>query len=204
MSQGGYVTLVGFVAREPRLREIKDGRHVTEVRVGTTTRVLNKATGEWHDGDTSYFNVNCWRRLADHVNASLHKGDPVVVKGRFKTRSYEDKAGRLRTEVEIVADTVGHDLNRGVANYLRQHRPRPEGAGDRSADESMETVDVAEDIEIIDEEAIEQFGRELDEDLDEAARALGNDADRDAQDALGAQDLRESQDAVPPVPQVPF
>jgi single-strand DNA-binding protein len=205
MSQGGYVTLVGFVAREPRLRQLVDGRHVTEVRVGTTTRVLDKLTNEWRDGDTSYYTVNCWRRLADHVNASLRKGDPVMVKGRFKTRSYEDKVGRLRTEVEIVADTVGHDLNRGVANYIRQHRPRTEDADGRTAEqadgrtaeESAETVEAAEDIDIIDEEAIEQFGRELEAGLDEAARALDD-------DTADEPEIQPAQDAVPPVPQVPF
>jgi single-strand DNA-binding protein len=203
MSQGGYVTLVGFVAREPRLREVKGGRHVAEMRVGTTTRVLDRDTGEWHDADTSYYTVNCWRRLADHVNASMRKGDPVMVKGRFKTRSYEDKAGRLRTEVEIVADAVGHDLNRGVASYIRNQRPRPGEAGDRAADErtaataatetadAMDAADSAEDMDILDEEAIERFGRELDEGLDEAAQALD-------------EDDPEGEAAVPGVPRVPF
>src|SRR5260370_37936855 len=32
MSQGGYVTLGGFVAREPSLRQTKDGKNVTDVR----------------------------------------------------------------------------------------------------------------------------------------------------------------------------
>ena len=191
MSQGGYVTLVGFVAKEPRLRLVKDGRHVTEVRVGTTTRVLDRTSNEWRYGDTSYYTVNCWRRLADHVNASLHKGDPVMVKGRFKTRSYEDKAGRLRTEVEIVADTVGHDLNRGVANYLRQHRQRPDETADRSLNdgassavnaETGESGEAAEDIDILDDEAIEQFGRELDAGLDDEELLHGSDGPRESQE----------------------
>jgi single-strand DNA-binding protein len=178
MTQGGYVTLVGFVAREPNLRETRDGRHVTDVRVGTTTRLLDKETGAWRDGETSYYSVSCWRRLADHVKASLRKGDPVVVKGRFKTRSYEDKTGRLRTEVEIVADTVGHDLNRGVANYIRLQRPAlaapgdgagPGGTGPGGAEaDAAANEDLGEDAGMIDEEAIEQFGRELDAGLDEA------------------------------------
>src|SRR5260370_28619481 len=67
-----------------------------------------------------------------------------MIKGRFKTRSYEDKAGRLRTEVEIVADTVGHDLNRGVANYLRPHLPPADTAGDSAGDESPGTAELAE------------------------------------------------------------
>jgi single-strand DNA-binding protein len=183
MSQGGFVTLVGFVAREPNLRQTKDGRHVADVRVGATTRMVDKLTGEWVDGDTSYYTVTCWRRLADHAKASLRKGDPVVVKGRFRTSSYEDKTGRLRTEVEIVADTVGHDLNRGIANYIRAERPRPDTVGDRAADGPQDASEGSPGGDLIDEEAIERFGRELEEGLNEAelgAHALGPDEAADA------------------------
>jgi single-strand DNA-binding protein len=191
MSQGGYVTLVGFVAREPNLRETKDGRHVTDVRVGTTSRVKDVATGEWRDGETSYYNVSCWRRLADHVKASLRKGDPVMIKGRFKTRSYEDKTGRLRTEVEITADAVGHDLTRGVANYLRPQRPaaaesaEAAEAVDAAAAEEADAADLGEGPDLIDEEAIERFGRELEE-------------------IQGAPEIDGSQAALSSVPRVPF
>ena len=34
MNQGGYVTLVGFVAQDPKQRLIKDGTRVTDLRVG--------------------------------------------------------------------------------------------------------------------------------------------------------------------------
>ena len=176
MSQGGYVTLVGFVAREPHLRETKNGVHVADVRIGTTTRMIDKQTGEWVDADTSYFTVTCWRRLADHAKASLHKGDPVVVKGRFRTTSYEDKVGRLRTEVQIMADTVGHDLSRGIANYIWPKHPRQDAAEHPAG--SQGTSEAAPDRDPIDEDAIERFGRELDEDLHGSqleAEALGQD-----------------------------
>ena len=136
--------------------------------MGTTTRMLDKQTGEWVETDTSYYTVTCWRRLADHAKASLRKGDPVLVKGRFRTSSYEDKTGRLRTEVEIVADTVGHDLSRGIANYIRPERARQDTADDPAAGGPQGGHP-------IDEEAIERFGRELDEGLpgaEFAARAL--------------------------------
>ena len=158
MSQGGFVTLVGFVAMEPSLRVTKDGLHVADVRVGTASRMLDKQTGEWVDGETSFYTVSCWRRLADHAKASLRKGDPVLVKGRFRTSSYEDKTGRLRTEVEIVADTVGHDLNRGIANFIRPERPRQDAAADPA-------IGGPAGSDLVDEEAIERFGRELDESL---------------------------------------
>ncbi len=146
MSQGGYVTLTGFVAREPTLREIKPGLFVGDVRVGTTPRYLDRSTGEWRDGETSYYTVNCWRRLAAHVRGSLHKGDPVLVRGRFNSRTYEDKQGRIRTEIEITADTIGHDLSRGTANYMRPDRPRPANTGGELAgDRGPSDGDVAAD-----------------------------------------------------------
>ena len=178
MSQGGYVTLVGFVAQDPNIRTTATGKLVTNVRVGATPRFRDNATGQWRDAETSYFNVSCWSRLADHVRASLHKGDPVIVKGRFKTSSFEDKNGQLRTSIEITADTVGHDLSRGPANYMRP-RPQHVNTEDGGSAESPETPgSPAGPDEMIDEEAIERFGRDLDE-ADLAASALGEDEQED-------------------------
>jgi len=164
MSQGGYVTLVGFVAQDPIQRPTKNGVLVTDLRVGATPRVLDRVTNEWRDGDTSYYDVSCWRRLGDNVRASLRKGDPVMIKGKFRSRTFTDKNGASRTVIDIMADTVGHDMNRGVANYLRQHQRAAAADGDPAAGEPQE---VAEGGDMIDEEAIERFGRELD-DLSEA------------------------------------
>ena len=171
MSQGGFVTLVGFVAQDPTMGNTQTGKLLTKVRVGTTPRYRDNGTGQWRDAETSYYNVSCWSRLADHVRASLHKGDPVIVKGRFRTSSFEDKDGNVRTSIEITADTVGHDLSRGPANYMRP-RPQRENTEDEFAGEdSAEDPQSPEAGAMIDEEAIERFGRDLDE-AELAARAL--------------------------------
>ena len=191
MSQGGFVTLVGFVAQEPNIRTTATGKLVTKVRVGTTPRFRDSATGQWRDAEPSYFNVSCWARLADHVRASLHKGDPVIVKGRFRTSTFEDKNGQLRTSIEITADTVGHDLSRGPANYIRLRPQHVSKDDDLPEDESAENPDVPEGM--IDEDAIERFGRDLDE-AEVAARALEEDDE--------AAETAESPE--PPVPAEPF
>jgi len=197
MSQGGYVTLVGFVAQDPTIRTTATGKHVTKVRVGTTPRYREGATGQWRDAETSYYTVSCWSRLADHVRASLHKGDPVIVKGRFRTSSFEDKEGRLRTSIEITADTVGHDLTRGPANYIRLRPARVNTEDDPANDELTPDPDLPEgQDEMIDEDAIEQFGRDLD-DADLAARAF-TEGERDERDDPGEGDAALT--AVPPVP----
>ena len=208
MSQGGYVTLIGFVAREPSLRTTKDGRQVADVRVGATTRYFDKDLNMWRDGDTSYYTVNCWRRLAGHVRAGLHKGDPVMVKGRFRTHTYEDKQNRIRTEVEIVADTIGHDLSRGIANYIRPERPRQDAADDLAEGDSAGLglgagnpddpgaqgavafaggppfADPGAGERVGEEEAVEQLHRDLDRELAEGGE-LG-------MSGLAVRDLDES------------
>jgi len=177
MSQGAYVTLVGYVAQEPNLRSTATGKAVTDLRVGVSPRIRDNQTGEWRDGQSSYFTVSCWERLAHHVRASMHKGDPVLVKGKFQTRTYEDKDGNSKTEARITADTVGHDLSRGIANYMR-NRSRPPAQDDNSANgQSSGSQDVEQrpgSDEMLDEDAIERFGRDLD-DADVAARALAED-----------------------------
>jgi single stranded DNA-binding protein len=116
------VTVIGYVASSPRLVVTKAGRFVTNMRVGVTPRKLDKETGQWSDGDSSYVTVTCWRALATNVASCLRKGDPVVVKGRMRVREFDDKDGKPRVVVEVDASTMGHDLSRGVAHFLRTKR----------------------------------------------------------------------------------
>ncbi len=184
MSQGAYVTVVGFVAQDPKQRETKNGTWVTGLRIGATPRYQDRATSEWRDGETSYFDVTCWRRLGEHVRASLRKGDPVTVKGRFESRTYTDRNGVSRTVYDIVADTVGHDLNRGVANYVRPERRSAAADDDMAADQGPFVPDDTGILDdgIADAEAMEQLGQALDnlDGADLTAQALGEDETADA------------------------
>ena len=130
----------------------------------------------------------------------MHKGEPVLVRGRFKTNTYEDKDGRPRTETRITADTVGHDLSRGVANYIRQRSKQQAADAGAAGDQAPGSPDQAEGPdEMIDEDAIERFGRDLD-DADLAARALTE--DRNAEDDEDAEDDERSR-PTPPRPRSP-
>jgi single-strand DNA-binding protein len=188
MSQGAYVTLVGYVAQEPNIRTTTTGKAVTELRVGITPRIRDKDSGEWRDGQASYFSVSCWERLAHHVRASMHKGDPVLVKGKFQTRTYEDKDGNPKVETRITADTVGHDLSRGIANYMRNRSKPPAqdgGPADGQAPGNQDAEQRRDPDEMLDEEAIERFGRDLD-DADVAARAVAEEQEDEDDDTAGA------------------
>ncbi len=200
MSQGAYVTLVGFVAQDPTIRTTATGRQLTRVRVGTTPRYRDGESGQWRDGETSYFDVKCWNRLAEHVRLSLRKGEPVIVKGKFKIGNFEDKNGQKRISVEIMADTLGHDLSRGAANYMRMQSRRADPETDRARSESAadlaDPMDPMDPDELLDEEAIERFGRDLEND-ELAARAA-------VENAENAENEEEDEAGTPAVSATPF
>ena len=127
MINEAQVFLAGYVAREPRFRITTRGIPSVSLRVACTPRWVDRETGEWTDGETSFVTVLCWRTLADNVAKCLHKGEPVLVKGRLHVRPYE-KDGVSRLAVEIEATSVGHDLARGVASFQRPRRPAAENA----------------------------------------------------------------------------
>ena len=210
MSQGAFVTLVGYVAQEPSIRTTKTGKTVTDLRVGITPRYRDQATGEWRDGQSSYFTVSCWDRLASHVRASMHKGEPVLVRGKFKTSTYEDRDGRPRTETRITADTVGHDLSRGVANYIRHRPTQPATDADVTDDQALGSPNLGEGHnldegpeDMIDEDAIERFGRDLD-DADLAERVLTEDPDAQDEDEGDEEDGKAADTAASAVPATPY
>jgi single-strand DNA-binding protein len=120
MSQDDLITVRGYVTAEPKLWQRTPTQFpLATIRVGSTRRKLNRETGEWEDGETSYYTVKCWRKLAENVHSSLRKGDMVFVRGKVVTRNWLDDQQRVRTEVEIEADSVGHDLAFGWSHFNR-------------------------------------------------------------------------------------
>jgi single-strand DNA-binding protein len=126
MSQDNQITLRGYLTAEPKLHQkTATTVPVTEIRVGSTPRRLNRETGEWLDAPTSYYTVKCWRRLAINAVSSLHKGDMVVIRGRFYMNNWVDSQERQRSTLEIEADSLGHDLAYGWSHFMRGTRPQP-------------------------------------------------------------------------------
>jgi single-strand DNA-binding protein len=99
-----HVTLTGNLTDDPDLRYTPNGTEVANFRLAVTARIKD---GEgWRDGETSFFRINVWRQLAEHVADSLSKGDRAVVIGRLKSRSWETPEGDKRSVVEVEADEV--------------------------------------------------------------------------------------------------
>lgn len=130
------LVVVGTVLTDPQTKETATGTKTT-FRLGSTAR--KKDNGEWVEGDELFLTVLCWRSLSANVRQCVHKGDPVIVNGRLRTRQFEHE-GQQRSIYELLANNIGHDLSRGSSEF-RRNRPAPppwevaDGARDSAEDE---------------------------------------------------------------------
>ena len=112
------VTLVGNLTRDPELRFTSSGQAQATLGIAVNRRWQNRQSGEW-DEQTSFFNIVCWREMAENVAHSLQKGARVVVTGRLEQRSWESN-GEKRSVVEVIADEIGPSLRWATASIEQQ------------------------------------------------------------------------------------
>jgi len=113
------ITVIGNVATKPSRRILPTGT-LTDFRIASTSRRYDKSTESWVDGDELFVKVSCWRALGDNVSESVQVGDPVIVRGRLYSRRITDGAAAGRYIYEISAQSVGHDLTRGIGQFNRR------------------------------------------------------------------------------------
>jgi single-strand DNA-binding protein len=115
------ITVAGNLTRDAEIRYTKDGQATSALTLAVNRRWQNRDTKEWEES-TSFFDVVCWRELAENAALSLTKGARVVVSGRLEQRSWETDDGERRAKVEIVADDIGASLRFATAEIQKVER----------------------------------------------------------------------------------
>ena len=134
MAQGDtQITLVGNIASDVELRFTPSGAPVANFRVASTPRTFNKTTNQWEDGEAMFLTCNVWRQAAENAAASLAKGMRVIVQGRLKARTFQNREGENRTVFEIDVDEVGPSLTFATATVNRADRNTQPNQGQQQA-----------------------------------------------------------------------
>ncbi|MBT2466380.1 single-stranded DNA-binding protein [Streptomyces sp. ISL-66] len=113
------ITVVGNLVDDPELRFTPSGAAVAKFRVASTPRTFDKQTNEWKDGESLFLTCSVWRQAAENVAESLQRGMRVIVQGRLKQRSYEDREGVKRTVYELDVEEVGPSLKSATAKVTK-------------------------------------------------------------------------------------
>lgn len=116
------ITVWGQLVRDPDLRFTQGGRAVCAFTVVTNHRY--KQGDDWKE-EASFIDVTAWAELGENLAASASKGSRVIVSGRFKTDSWDDKeTGQKRNKLGLVADEIGLSCRFGAVIPEQRERTK--------------------------------------------------------------------------------
>ena len=119
MSRQLDLVVQGLLGTNPIISRTPSGRLFCYFRVATAPSF--RVEGSWREGPTVWFTAKAWGHLAENFARSLHKGDPVVLVGRFSQDAWESDRGKHVTNV-LTVSCGGHDLTRGESRFMRVSR----------------------------------------------------------------------------------
>ena len=119
------VLLVGRLTRDPELRTLPSGKHVTTFSVAT-----NDYRGQNAGERTEYHAIVAWDWLAEIRGQFLGKGQLVDVEGRLQTRQWDDDAGKRHWKTEVVVSSLEMLSGRGKKEYAKEAQAAQDGARD--------------------------------------------------------------------------
>ena len=122
------VTLVGNITRDPELRFTPTGQATATFGLAVNRMWTDRQSGERKEA-VSFFDVVCWREMAENATESLTKGSRIIVTGRLEQRSWDNQQGEKQYKIEVVADEIGPSLRWATATITRNERRTPGEGG---------------------------------------------------------------------------
>tara|TARA_B100000925_G_C21853857_1_gene406924 strand:+ start:176 stop:619 length:444 start_codon:yes stop_codon:yes gene_type:complete len=131
------VILIGNLGKDPEVRKLESGALLTRFSIATSEQYTDKVSGkrientDWHD-------IVTWRGLAEVSEKFLKKGMKVYIEGKLKKRTWTDKDGKQRNNVDIVADEL---------TILSKMEPKQKTKHSYSSDNANKITSSIEDLE---------------------------------------------------------
>ena len=93
------VILLGRLTRDPEQRTTASGKNVVSFSIAVDRQS--------QDDQADFFNITAWDKLGDLVMQYLSKGRRVLIQGRLRQDSWEDKdTGNRQSRIEVTASDV--------------------------------------------------------------------------------------------------
>lgn len=119
------VILMGNLGKAPETRTLESGVVMCRFPIATSETYKNRKSGE-KTSHTEWHNVVLWRGLAEVAEKYLNKGDKILIEGRIRSRSWEDKeSGQMRFITEILADQMKMigSVKKSSEDFNEAHEP---------------------------------------------------------------------------------
>ena len=96
------VSLIGNLVADPEVKELGQDKAVATLRLAVDQPGSGKKEGEATPPEPVYVDVEVWDRNAQNAGKFLSKGKPVLVEGRLKMDSWQDKQSGQRRRKLLV------------------------------------------------------------------------------------------------------
>jgi single-strand DNA-binding protein len=113
MANFNKVILAGNLTRDPELRYTPKGTAVARITLAVN-RTWKSESGESKE-EVSFVDVDVWGRQAEVISQYMKKGRPLLVEGRLKQDTWEDKNTKQKqSKLKVVLESFSFiDSNRG-------------------------------------------------------------------------------------------
>jgi len=151
------VILVGNVGKDPEIRRFENN---IKASFSLATSETYTPKGGDKVTQTEWHNVVAWRRLAELAENYIRKGSQILVEGKLRYRSYDDRDGNKKYIVEVEADTIqllgrkqdsqgqqgasGQPMQNNSGNYSAPSQPS--GPADHNVSEDLTSHETADDL----------------------------------------------------------
>ena len=98
------IFLIGRLTRDPESKMLPSGTAVANFGLATN-RYFTDKSGEKQQ-EVEFHNISTFGKIAESAAQYLKKGGLVLIEGRIKTRSWNDKEGNKRYTTEIIAERL--------------------------------------------------------------------------------------------------
>ena len=96
--------IMGNLTRDPEVKTLPSGMHVTNFSLATNRSYKDKEGNKQEDAE--FHNIVVFGKQADSCGQYLKKGQEALVEGRIQTRSWEGEDGKKNYRTEIVGESV--------------------------------------------------------------------------------------------------
>lgn len=104
MIQLNHLTIAGNLTRDPQVRVLASGNSVANFGIANSRRFKS---GDDHREETVFLDCEAWGRTAELLGQYFTKGKPIIVEGRLKQDTWEDRqTGQKRHKILLAVDRV--------------------------------------------------------------------------------------------------
>jgi single-strand DNA-binding protein len=130
------VILMGRLTRDPEQRTTTTGKVIANFSIAVDRG--------GQDDAADFFDITAWEKLGELVMQYLSKGRRVLVQGRLRQDSWDDKeTGKKRSRVEVTATDVTFldGPSDGAGNSGESSAPRAASSNKKSEDVVIEDIE---------------------------------------------------------------